>query len=54
LVLKQRPQELSDAGFYYSGKGDRVCCFSCGGGLKDWEEGDNPWEQHAISYGNSE
>lgn len=52
--LKQRPQDLSDAGFYYSGKGDRVCCFSCGGGLKDWEEGDTPWEQHAMWYGNCE
>ena len=52
--LKQRPQDLSDAGFYYSGKGDRVCCFSCGGGLKDWEEGDSPWEQHAMWYGNCE
>ena len=52
--LKKRPQDLSDAGFYYSGKGDRVCCFSCGGGLKDWEEGDSPWEQHAMWYGNCE
>ena len=52
--LKQRPQDLSNAGFYYSGKGDRVCCFSCGGGLKDWEEGDTPWEQHAMWYGNCE
>jgi baculoviral IAP repeat-containing protein 7/8 len=53
-TIKQRPQQLSDAGFFYTGKGDRVCCFSCGGGLKDWEENDEPWEQHAMWYGNCE
>lgn len=53
-TLKQRPQQLSDAGFYYTGKGDKVCCFSCGGGLKDWEVNDDPWEQHAMWYGKCE
>lgn len=50
ITMKQKPKELSDAGFFYTGKGDRVKCFSCGGGLKDWEEGDEPWEQHAMWY----
>lgn len=50
-TLEQRPEQLSDAGFYYTGRGDRVCCFSCGGGLKDWEHGDDPWEQHGMWYG---
>lgn len=45
--LSQRPQELVDAGFYYTGKGDRVVCFHCGGGLKDWDQGDQPWVEHA-------
>lgn len=53
-LIKQRPKELSDAGFYYTGKGDKVLCFSCGGGLKDWEENDDPWEQHAMWYGKCE
>lgn len=53
-TMRQKPQQLSDAGFYYTGKGDRVCCFSCGGGLKDWEENDDPWEQHAMWYGKCE
>jgi E3 ubiquitin-protein ligase XIAP len=53
-TMRQKPQELSDAGFYYTGKGDRVVCFSCGGGLKDWEENDNPWEQHGMWYGKCE
>lgn len=53
-TMRQKPQQLSDAGFFYTGKGDRVCCFSCGGGLKDWEENDDPWEQHAMWYGKCE
>lgn len=48
--MKQKPKELSDAGFFYTGKSDRVKCFSCGGGLKDWEAADEPWEQHAMWY----
>ncbi|EAA04007.5 AGAP007294-PA [Anopheles gambiae str. PEST] len=50
--LKQKPQQLSDAGFFYTGMSDRVKCFSCGGGLKDWEQEDDPWQQHAIWYSN--
>lgn len=53
-TMRQKPQILSDAGFYYTGKGDKVCCFSCGGGLKDWEENDDPWEQHGMWYGKCE
>lgn len=49
-AMKQKPQQLSDAGFFYTGKGDRVACFSCGGGLKDWEQSDDPWEQHGMWY----
>lgn len=49
-TMKQKPKELSDAGYFYIGKGDKVKCFSCGGGLRDWEEGDDPWEQHARWY----
>jgi E3 ubiquitin-protein ligase XIAP len=50
--MKQKPKALSDAGFFYCGKGDSVKCFSCGGGLRDWEEDDDPWEQHALHYEN--
>lgn len=46
--LKQRPEQLAEAGFFYCGVGDRVRCFSCGGGLKDWDTNDEPWEQHAL------
>ncbi|KAM7357814.1 death-associated inhibitor of apoptosis 1 isoform 1-T5 [Cochliomyia hominivorax] len=46
--MKQKPAQLAEAGFFYTGVGDRVKCFSCGGGLKDWDENDEPWEQHAL------
>lgn len=49
-ALKQTPQQLSDAGFFYSGRGDRVVCFSCGGHLRQWEEKDDPWTEHAFWY----
>lgn len=48
--LKQRPKELVEAGFFYTGKSDRVICFSCGSILLDWDENDIPWEQHALWF----
>ncbi|XP_023585322.1 baculoviral IAP repeat-containing protein 1 isoform X2 [Trichechus manatus latirostris] len=41
------PSELSAAGFVFTGKKDTVQCFSCGGCLGNWEEGDDPWKEHA-------
>ncbi|XP_076660123.1 death-associated inhibitor of apoptosis 1-like [Halictus rubicundus] len=49
-TMTQTKQQLADAGFYYIGKGDQTVCYYCGGGLKDWAVGDNPWEQHAIWF----
>ncbi|ATY70223.1 multicapsid nucleopolyhedrovirus inhibitor of apoptosis protein 3-like protein [Tomelloso virus] len=48
ISLLPRPEELSDAGFFYDGTGDRVKCFSCDLRLKDWSSEDRPWEQHAL------
>lgn len=45
--MPQTKESLADAGFYYTGKGDQTLCYHCGGGLKDWEPNDDPWEQHA-------
>lgn len=50
--MKQKPIELSDAGFFYTHSSDRVICFCCGGGLNHWEKEDDPWEQHALWFGN--
>ncbi|XP_031633763.1 death-associated inhibitor of apoptosis 1-like [Contarinia nasturtii] len=48
--LKQKLHQLADAGFFYTRTSDHVICFSCGGGLSQWEEDDIPWEQHALYY----
>ncbi|KAL1782848.1 neuronal apoptosis inhibitory 5 [Sigmodon hispidus] len=41
------PRGLSAAGFVFTGDRDTVQCFSCGGCLGNWEEGDDPWKEHA-------
>ncbi|XP_039591508.1 baculoviral IAP repeat-containing protein 7 isoform X2 [Polypterus senegalus] len=41
------PQLLARAGFFYTGHSDNVKCFYCDGGLRNWEEGDDPWREHA-------
>ncbi|KAH9510061.1 hypothetical protein Btru_043406 [Bulinus truncatus] len=38
---------LADAGFYYAGYGDCARCFYCGGGLRNWEDDDDVWVEHA-------
>ncbi|AXS67756.1 iap-1 [Cryptophlebia peltastica nucleopolyhedrovirus] len=50
ISMKQKPHKLAEAGFYYTGLGDKTKCFFCNGGLKDWEDDDDPWEQHAKWY----
>lgn len=46
-VHRVSPRELSAAGFVFTGKRDTVQCFACGGCLGNWEEGDDPWKEHA-------
>jgi baculoviral IAP repeat-containing protein 7/8 len=45
--MRQKPEDLAEAGFFYTGQGDKTKCYYCDGGLKDWENDDIPWEQHA-------
>ena len=45
--LKQTPEMLSSAGFYYNGFRDHVRCFHCDGGLRNWEATDDAWTEHA-------
>ncbi|KAK7864875.1 hypothetical protein R5R35_010257 [Gryllus longicercus] len=47
LSLKPRPEELVEAGFFYTGKSDQTLCFNCGCGLRNWEPTDDPWIEHA-------
>lgn len=50
IGIRIDPRILADAGFFYTGCGDMIVCFFCGGGLKDWEAEDVPWEQHATWF----
>ena len=45
-------QRLAEAGLIYTGVGDYVRCYYCGGGLRNWEEGDDPVEEHKRWYEN--
>ncbi|XP_050058346.1 baculoviral IAP repeat-containing protein 7-B-like isoform X2 [Aphis gossypii] len=49
IPLKQDVQTLCEAGFFYIGNGqnDQMLCFYCSQGLKDWEDDDDPWTEHA-------
>ncbi|XP_027000537.1 baculoviral IAP repeat-containing protein 7 isoform X1 [Tachysurus fulvidraco] len=42
-----RPDTLARAGFFYTGHSDNVKCFFCDGSLRNWEPGDDPWQEHA-------
>nr|XP_058893492.1 baculoviral IAP repeat-containing protein 7 [Kogia breviceps] len=41
------PELLAAAGFFHTGQQDKVRCFFCHGGLQSWEQGDDPWTEHA-------
>jgi len=45
--LKQTKEMMAEAGLWYFGSSDYVKCFYCDGGLKEWNENDNPWVEHA-------
>lgn len=45
-MLKPEPKKLSEAGFFYTGREDQTICFYCGGGLRDWNNSDEPWVEH--------
>ncbi|XP_062603050.1 uncharacterized protein LOC134264784 isoform X2 [Saccostrea cucullata] len=45
--MTQTPRDMALAGFFYAGHGDYTRCFFCGGGLRNWEAGDDPWVEHA-------
>ena len=50
--VKQTPEELAKAGFYYvKVGGDMVKCFYCGGGVYNWEIDDDPIKLHYMYFG---
>ncbi|XP_053339016.1 baculoviral IAP repeat-containing protein 7 [Clarias gariepinus] len=42
-----QPDTLARAGFFYTGQSDNVKCFFCDGNLRNWDPGDDPWQEHA-------
>ncbi|XP_061171199.1 uncharacterized protein LOC133180743 isoform X2 [Saccostrea echinata] len=46
-AMTQTPRDMALAGFFFAGYGDYTRCFFCGGGLRNWEAGDDPWVEHA-------
>lgn len=48
--LKQTPEMLATAGFYYQGYDDQVRCFHCDGGLHGWQPMDDVWIEHAYWF----
>lgn len=55
LGIKVKPKELAAAGFFHSNRpGDSVTCYVCSAGLKDWDDGDDPWHFHARFFGECE
>jgi hypothetical protein len=49
FVSMELPYSLSRV-FVLAGKGDQTVCFHCGGGLRDWEETDDAWVEHAAWF----
>ncbi|OQR69896.1 baculoviral IAP repeat-containing protein 2-like [Tropilaelaps mercedesae] len=45
--VRVKPEDLVEAGFFYLGMHDYTKCFHCDGGLCNWEDGDDPWVEHA-------
>ena len=48
--IKATCREFADTGFYYLGDRDRVKCFYCNGGLKNWKPIDDPFQEYAKWY----
>ena len=44
--MRPTPLDLAGAGFYYTGYGDSVRCFSCGIQLHDWKVKDSAMTEH--------
>lgn len=47
IAMKQTPADLTKAGFFYTGFGDRIKCFHCGVEVKNLLPNDDIQERHA-------
>ena len=50
--IPQRRKLLAEAGLFYMGMKDHVQCFYCGGTLRDWKKGLDPFYEHTGWYEN--
>lgn len=41
---------IANAGYFYTGPGDKVRCFYCNGSLNHWSPMDEPWVEHAKFF----
>lgn len=45
--VTQKPEDLAESGFFYTGEDDKVKCFYCCLVIYKWESGDIAWVDHA-------
>ncbi|XP_077289036.1 baculoviral IAP repeat-containing protein 7-B-like [Arctopsyche grandis] len=48
MSLNQSADTMANAGFIYSGFGDKTMCYHCGGVMKNWGSCSDPWLEHAY------
>lgn len=49
---RQPPARMAEAGLFYTGTADLCRCFTCDGGLQNWDLDDDPWLEHARWFPN--
>jgi hypothetical protein len=47
-TFKLIPEELSDTGFFYPGRGRAVQCYYCAGSIEGISRQDIAWEEHVY------
>ncbi|XP_053396572.1 E3 ubiquitin-protein ligase XIAP-like [Mercenaria mercenaria] len=50
VQIKQTPEQMANAGLFFTGFGDCVRCFTCGGKLCQWCPTDDPWTEHCRLF----
>jgi hypothetical protein len=48
--MAQNPEDLTRAGFFYTGEGDKCTTFCCGGNVFQWNHFDDPLKEHRKHF----